>query len=280
MPDEPSVTVIVLNWNGRELLKDCLGSLEKVEYENFNVLVVDNGSMDDSVEYVKLSFPNFDILELDNNLGFAAGNNLGFDVAKNKNAEFVIFLNNDTIVDKNFIKPLLAPFEDISVGQTVPKILYADDEEKIWYAGGIVNLWTGNIFHQGIREYDSERFNQSKITDYATGCCFCMKVSDYEGLNGFDESYSMYGEDVDLSLRIRKSGKNIFFVPESKIYHKVSASIGGAFSLKKMKRKLGGLFRIYNKHATLVQWMLVILFSPYLVLTYFIKYFRLRFFTR
>ncbi len=274
MPSELSVTVIVLNWNGSELLKDCLNSLEKVEYDHFNILVVDNGSTDDSVEYVQNKYPEVELISLEKNHGYARGNNLGFDVAKNKNAEFVIFLNNDTIVDKNFIKLLLAPFEDISVGQTVPKILYADDEEKIWYAGGIVNLWTGNIFHQGIREYDSERFNQSKITDYATGCCFCMKVSDYEGLNGFDESFSMYGEDVDLSLRIRKSGKNIIFVPESKIYHKVSASIGGAFSLNKINRKILAHTKIMIKYVRPYQWVTHIIYLPILVFSSLIKYFK------
>ena len=96
MPVEASVTVIVLNWNGKVLLEDCLGTLEKVEYNNYNVLVVDNGSSDDSVEFVQSQFPRVEVLQLDQNHGFAKGNNLGFEYAIKNGAEFVIFLNNDT----------------------------------------------------------------------------------------------------------------------------------------------------------------------------------------
>jgi GT2 family glycosyltransferase len=132
-----SVTVIVLNWNGRELLEDCLGSLEKVDYNNFNVLVVDNGSTDKSVNYIKTTFPSVDVLELGENLGYAAGNNAGFKHAVLAyNMEYVIFLNNDTIVEENFIEPLLVPFRNNNVGQTIPKIFYAGEKNKIWYAGG------------------------------------------------------------------------------------------------------------------------------------------------
>lgn len=272
-----SVTVIVLNWNGRELLEDCLGSLEKVDYNHFNVLVVDNGSTDNSVEYVTSTFPNVDILELNENLGFAAGNNAGFKHAVLAyNMKFVIFLNNDTIVDENFIKPLLLPFNDLTVGQTAPKIFYESEKEKIWYAGGKVNLWTGNIFHEGIRKIDTERFKKNKNTDYATGCCFCIKTSDFEKLNGFDESFSMYGEDVDLSLRVMKSGKNVFFIPESKIYHKVSASIGGAFSLQKIKRKGLANMKLMFKYAQPYQWLVQLICLPFLIFKGIVTYFRYR----
>lgn len=272
-----SVTVIVLNWNGRELLEDCLGSLEKVDYNHFNVLVVDNGSTDNSVEYVTSTFPNVDILELNENLGFAAGNNVGFKHAVLAyNMKFVIFLNNDTIVDENFIKPLLLPFNDLTVGQTAPKIFYESEKEKIWYAGGKVNLWTGNIFHEGIRKIDTERFKKNKNTDYATGCCFCIKTSDFEKLNGFDESFSMYGEDVDLSLRVMKSGKNVFFIPESKIYHKVSASIGGAFSLQKIKRKGLANMKLMFKYAQPYQWLVQLICLPFLIFKGIVTYFRYR----
>ncbi len=276
-----SVTVIVLNWNGRELLEDCLGSLEKVDYNNFNVLVVDNGSTDKSVNYIKTTFPSVDVLELGENLGYAAGNNAGFKHAVLAyNMEYVIFLNNDTIVEENFIEPLLVPFRNNNVGQTIPKIFYAGEKNKIWYAGGRVNLWTGNIYHEGIREIDSERFNKIKNTDYATGCCFCIKTSDFEKLNGFDESFRMYGEDVDLSIRVRNIGRIILLAPNSKIWHKVSASIGGEFSFNKILRKFRSLLKLYYLHSNIIQWMTSIIFSPFLVLTNIIKYFRLRFYNK
>ncbi len=274
MPENPLVTVIVLNWNGKELLKDCLESLEKVEYPDYNVLVVDNGSNDGSVSYVQTEFPDVELLILDQNYGYAKGNNRGFEYAKSSGAEFVIILNNDTIVDADFIEPLLNPFKDESIGQTVPKIYYADEKEKIWYAGGKINYWTGFITHEGIREVDAEKFNKIKITDYATGCCFCMRVNDFSNFNGFDESFSMYGEDADLSMRVQNNGLKVLFVPDSKIYHKVSASIGGAFSLTKIKRKVLANAKIQFKYAHPYQWLTQLVSLPFLAIGGIIKYFR------
>lgn len=274
MSADYSVTVIVLNWNGQELLKDCLESLEKVEYPNYNVLVVDNGSSDDSVKFMQTEFPDVELLVLDQNYGYAAGNNRGFEYAKSSGSEFVIFLNNDTFVEADFITSLLEPFSNQAIGQTVPKIYYADDREKIWYAGGKINFWSGNIYHEGIRQFDNEKYSSNKLTNYATGCCFCMRSKDFAALNGFDESFSMYGEDVDLSLRLRNKGLNIKYVPDSKIYHKVSASVGGAFSLVKIKRKVLANAKLMFKYAQPYQWLAQLVYLPVLILCGVIKYFR------
>jgi GT2 family glycosyltransferase len=153
MSTDLSVTVIVLNWNGKDLTIKCLESLKKVNYSNFNILIVDNGSTDGSVETLKEKFPEVSILALENNLGYAGGNNRGFDSLEPDPPKFVIFLNNDTIVDANFIEPLVKQLlTKKHAGQTVPKIYYEDDPKLIWYAGGIVNLWTGSIYHLGIRQ--------------------------------------------------------------------------------------------------------------------------------
>ena len=250
----PLVYIIILNWNGRDITLDCLKSLADVKYDNYKILVVDNNSSDDSVKVIKTKYPNVDILELDSNVGYAAGNNLGFESLKSKNPDYVIFLNNDTIVNTNFIKPLIdSLIANIDIQQTVPKIFYANIPNKIWYAGGKVNKWLGLVYHEGIRQLDAKSFNNSKITDYATGCCFAMRYQDYETLGGFDTSFPMYGEDVDLSLRIRIVGKNILYVPDSYIWHKVSASIGGELSILKLKRKILGQIKLFKKHTNFVQ---------------------------
>ncbi len=250
----PLVYIIMLNWNGKELTLDCLKSLAKIQYDNSKVLVVDNGSTDDSVKVTKQNYPNVEILQLENNIGYAAGNNVGFEHINNKNPEYAIFLNNDTIVDPNFIEPLVKPLmENSEIYQTVPKIFYADKPNKIWYAGGKVNKWFGLVCHEGIRKFDSESFNNSKLTDYATGCCFCIRTEDYAEFGGFDTSFPMYGEDVDLSLRIIAKGKGILYEPNSIIWHKVSASVGGEFSIIKLKRKFSGLIKLFGKHTNLIQ---------------------------
>jgi len=256
----PFVYIVILNWNGKDLTIDCLKSLANVQYDNYKILVVDNGSTDDSVKVIKKEYPNVEILQLESNIGYAAGNNAGFEFIKNKNPKYIIFLNNDTIVDKNFIEPLVEPLlEDSMIGQTVPKIFYANNKNRIWYAGGKINLWFGLVYHEGIRKFDAESFNNSKITDYATGCCFAMRYQDYEELSGFDTSFPMYAEDVDLSLRIRVNGKRILYVPNSNIWHKVSASVGGELSILKLKRKILGLVKLFKKHANFIQKITIIL---------------------
>ena len=107
--NNPSVTVIVLNWNGKDLTLECLDSLNKVDYSNYNILVVDNKSSDSSVESINKIYPDISVLKLDNNYGFAGGNNRGFNSLNNDKPDFVIFLNNDTVVDKDFINPLINP---------------------------------------------------------------------------------------------------------------------------------------------------------------------------
>ena len=261
--EKPSVTVIVLNWNGKDLTIDCLESLQRVNYLNFNILVVDNGSTDGSVELLKEKFPEVSILVLEKNLGYAAGNNRGFDSLKPDPPEFVIFLNNDTTVDENFIEPLVRQLLTYKkASQTVPKIYYENDPKLIWYAGGIVNLWTGSIYHLGIRQYDGPAYSKTHKTKYATGCCFCMRYEEFKEFGGFDETFPMYSEDVDLSLWIRAAGKQVWFVPDSKIWHKVSASLGGAFSFGKIVRKARGIFLLIKKHANLVQWLILIVLLP------------------
>ena len=261
--EKPSVTVIVLNWNGKDLTIECLESLKQVNYSNFNILVVDNGSTDGSVELLKEKFPEVSILVLEKNLGYAAGNNRGFDSLKPDHPEFVIFLNNDTIVGENFIEPLVKQLlTHKKASQTVPKIYYENDPKLIWYAGGIVNLWTGSIYHLGIRQYDGPAYSKTHKTKYATGCCFCMRYEEFKEFGGFDEAFPMYSEDVDLSLWIRAAGKQVWFVPNSKIWHKVSASLGGEFSFGKIIRKARGIFLLIKKHANVVQWLTLIVLLP------------------
>ena len=273
----PLVYIIILNWNGRDLTLDCLKSLMEVQYDNYKILVVDNGSSDDSVKTIRHKFPNVEILQLESNIGYAAGNNAGFEFIKNQKPDYIIFLNNDTIVNSNFIEPLIEPLiENSRIGQTVPKIFYANDGDRIWYAGGKVNLWFGLVYHEGIRKLDSELSKDSKNTDYATGCCFAMRYQDYKELDGFDTSFPMYAEDVDLSLRIRTNGKNIFYLPNSIIWHKVSASVGGELSILKFKRKIFGLVKLFKKHTNIIQKITItvswIISIPYQLLKFIYLY--------
>ena len=255
------VNIFVLNWNGKKIILDCLHSLDKVTYSNVNIVLIDNGSTDGSVNLIKKEFPNIEIIQLKENLGYAGGNNYGFKNVKIQ-SEYSIFINNDTLVSANFINPLIEPLKnDTSIIQTAPKIFYADDPNLLWFAGGYINLFFGWIRHRGIRKIDKGQYNNRTLIDYATGCCICMRTKDFKLFKMFDESFSMYGEDVDLSIRVRKAGGKIMYIPESNIWHKVSASIGGQFSLIKWKKKSMGRIRLIKKNINLIIFPLALIFN-------------------
>ncbi|MEC7918820.1 MAG: glycosyltransferase family 2 protein [Candidatus Neomarinimicrobiota bacterium] len=272
----PKVHLIVLNWNDKEISKKCLSSIEKVSYSNYEVLIVDNNSQDGSVQFFKEHFPQYDILALDKNLKYAGGNNAAVDYLKPEEEDFLVFINNDTIVSSDFLDHLVAPFlNDANCIITVPKILFAMDINKIWYAGGVVNMWKGSIDHIGIRDFDGPKYSFVMETDYATGCCFCIKYDDFRRLKYFDTTFDMYCEDVDLSIRAKRMNRKIVYSPKSIILHSVSQSLGEN-SLKKIQNKLLGQVKLFWKHASGLQiitltfhWLLFYLPIGFLKLIYF-----------
>ena len=261
---EDAVHVIVVNWNNAEDTIRCLESLSRVHFPGMRVLVVDNGSTDGSADRIRGAYPQYGLLELDRNMGFGGGCNAGHEQAMKEGAEYVVFLNNDTVVDPGFLKPLLVPLQRHgNVAITVPRIYFMNYPEWIWYAGGEVNLLTGRIAHRGIRMRDGRSFDVSCETGYATGCCLAMSALDFSRSGGFDGRFSMYGEDVDLSLRIRKSGKRILYVPTSNIWHRVSASGGGELGFQRLWRKSLSLLRLFAKHRAWSGIFLYLLLAPF-----------------
>ena len=255
----PKVFVVVLAWNYYNHTKRCLESLRTVEYDNLNVLVVDNNSSDNTSENIKKDFPEFNILTLSKNLKFSGGNNEGVNHLNPEKNDFIIFLNNDTIVSKNFVKKLINPLlEDKKAIISTPKILYSSNINKIWYAGGVVNLWFGIIKHTGIRDFDGPKYSFKTKTDYASGCCFCIKFDDFRKLY-FDNDFSMYCEDVDLSLRARKMNRFILYVPDSVILHNVSQTLG-EHSFDKNFKKLKGQLKLFWRHASPFQLIFIFIF--------------------
>jgi len=270
----PRICILILNWNGAGDTLDCLRSLTPLMSDQVVPLVIDNGSTDGSVSQIRTAFPRVELLELSQNLMYAGGNNAGLAWAAQRHFDYVVFLNNDTTVEPDFLEPLLVAFQAADrVGMTAPLMCYAAQPDRVWYGGGQVNLWTGNIAHRHIRESIQQVAPQVVETEYITGCCLMMPTPLAVELGGFDPGFKMYGEDVDLSLRCREWGYHLRFVPKSRIYHKVSASVGGAFSLQKLSRKLRGLLQLYARHATLLQWLTLIPSQFLMLLKYAVIYF-------
>jgi GT2 family glycosyltransferase len=219
------VYIIVLNWNGKEDTIECIKSLDEIEYENYKIVIVDNGSGDNSVSDIKNIFPDINVIENNKNLGFAGGNNIGIDFAMANNADYILLLNNDTIVDKNFLSELIDVGEsDEKIGLLGPKTYFYSDPKRIWFAGGRVNWMKNSGSHVGIEEIDHGQYDKIRQVDYLTGCCLLIKRQVIEKVGKLSEDYFLYYEDTDLSLRAKNSEYECIYVPKSKIYHKVSRS--------------------------------------------------------
>ena len=240
---------MILNWNGKKLLKPCLDSVLAIDYPNYSVLVIDNGSTDGSVDIVQQNYPEVEILVFDQNYGFSSGYNRCITELKEESSEFIMLLNNDTEVDLGLLTSFNAAREKFGDNHIYGgKIYYKGDPERIWYAGGEVDLKWGHISHRGLRKPDSDEFSVPCKTDYITGCCLFTSIRVMKRLNGFDEYFNMYGEDVDLCLRAKKVGINCYYWPDAKLWHHVSASLGGEFTIKKLSKKMMGISRLLIKH--------------------------------
>ena len=255
---EPLVYIIILNWNGKVDTLSCLQSIMDVRYPNFSVIMVDNASSDGTVESVKEKFPPVKIIANTENLRFAGGNNIGIDYALQQKADYVLLLNNDTVVDPDFLNGLLkVAGSGERVGIVGPKIYYYNDPERIWFAGGKVEYWKGWVSHTGIRELDHGQYDADRRVDYITGCCMLVKREVIERVGKLDEKFFIYGEDADWCLRASRAGYELVYVPSSKIWHKVSTSSGGNLSWFKNWNKLKSQLRLMARYAKWYHWLTI-----------------------
>ena len=218
------IKILILNFNGKKFLDACLHSVNAINYDNYSVILIDNHSTDGSAQYVKDKYPDVSIVETGSNLMFSGGYN--YFLNNTSDDCFYMILNNDTIVDKE----ILNGFEDAVnlYGRDNiygPKMMYLKDKNKIWYAGGKVNLKKGIIEHLNIRRNDSDVKLKDSMTDYISGCCLFAHSEIFKRLNGFDDSFKMYMEDVDFCLRAKKIGINSYFLNSPKLFHHVSGSM-------------------------------------------------------
>lgn len=219
------VSIIIVNWNGKIHLQKCFPSLYKQDYKNFEIILVDNGSIDGSVEWTKKEFSKVVVIQNGKNLGFAEGNNIGYTKAK---GDYILFLNNDTLVTSNFLSELLKVLEsDQKIGGAQSKIFFMDSPKQLDAVGAFLTN-TGFLFHYGVYERDSPKF--SKIIDLYTlkGAAMIFKKTVLEKIliNGelFDPKFFAYFEETDLCHRVWLAGFRIVFAPKSIIYHKFGAT--------------------------------------------------------
>ena len=202
------VSVIIVNFNGRKFLEDCLKSLMKIDYKNYEVIIVDNNSTDDSIEFVKRVYPSVIIIKLEKNYGFAEPNNIG---AKNAKGDFLLFLNNDTEVKPNFISEMVKLVEKDSKIAICQSLLLKPNGD-VDSSGDFLNTL-------GVSYSSKEKVTQVKKILSARGASMMVKKDSFWELGGFDKKFFASFEDVDLGLRAWIWGYEVVLAPESIVYH-------------------------------------------------------------
>lgn len=243
------VAIIVLTFNGLSDTRECLHSLGKLEEPKPTIYVVDNASADGTADAITQEFGD-DIVFIRNeaNLLYAGGNNVGIRRALDDGQNQILLLNNDTTVAPDFLKAFLHANRQFPKAILAPKIYLAARPDFLWYAGGKANLRRARMGHRGIREKDEGQYDQPEPTDWATGCALFATREIFETVGLLNESLGLYNEDVDFCLRAKAAGFEIRYVPSAKVWHKVSAAIGGNLSRKKLTLKWRSLRILLRRH--------------------------------
>lgn len=241
-----SVAAVVLSWNGRE---DTLACLRSLAGEQVETIVVDNASEDGSADAVAREFPDVELVRNDRNLGYAGGMNVGIRRALELGADSVLLLNNDVEVEPGAVAALAAAVE--GAGAVSPLIVFADDPERVWYAGASFDPRRGyNGRHRGLGRPAAE-FTESVETDRACGAAMLIPRGALETLGLFDEELFAYWEDAEWSLRARRAGLPIRVVPAARVRHKVSATTGGEGSETALYYSVRNLLIVTERYAPL-----------------------------
>ena len=252
------VAIIVLNWNGHKDTIECVESLKKTDYPDYEILIVDNGSSDGSEAILRKKFPELKLIQTGKNLGFAGGANAGIRQALASSADYVLLLNNDTTVDPAFIAELVKaaslnpragilcskvyfhsnPHPALPLKGLSPRKGGGDKEgsitDVIWYAGASFHPWLGWGRHRGYGQTDAGQFDRVEETPRACGCSLLATREFCEKAGLLDDKYFCYCEDTDWGMRARKAGFKVLYVPASKVWHKVAQSTGGPATSKSL----------------------------------------------
>ena len=225
MINNPKVSIIIVNWDGKKHLKECLTSIFNQTYDNYEVIFVDNGSTDGSVEFVEKNYSQVKLIKLDENYGFAEGNNIGIKKAfKDEMVKYIATVNNDTKTDRHWLKELIEVAEsNDKIGSCASKMLKYYDHTVIDSAGFYI-IKDGGAIDRGTGELDTGSFSTK---EEVFGACAGAALYRRDMLNQiglFDEEYFAYFEDVDLAWRYRLRGWICIYVPSAIVYHKQSAT--------------------------------------------------------
>jgi len=256
------VSVIIPHHNNKEILLDCLKSLYQSSYQNFEIIIVDNASEDDSINHVHVNYPEVTIIKSLKNLGYAGGCNLG---ARDAKGEYLFFLNNDTVLDEDCIRKLVNKLKaDPKITSVQPKILNLDNKSSFDYAGAsggfmdylVFPFTRGRIFNR--IEKDTGQYDDSIKIFWASGAGFLTRKNTFDTIEGFDEDLFAHMEEIDYHWKCYLAGHEVWVEPQAVLYH-----LGGATLSMESPKKV-----YYNHRNSLI--LLLSNYSPWRSFCYFI----------
>lgn len=243
---EPLVYLIVLNWNGISDTIACVKSLLQLDYGNKKIVVVDNGSTDNSLDQLQKYADEIDVIKNSKNLGFAGGNNQGIKVALRQQAAYVMLINNDTIVASDMLTYLVQAMEtDSTLGMTGPSIYYWDTPNDLWFSG---MKFPFKIYFIGRHLLVHNTQQEKVVVEFISGCGMLIRSKALMSVGLLSEDYFMYYEDLDFCLRFQKVGLKLAYIPMAKMWHKVSASTGGKSSPMKQYYQVKSSILFFKQH--------------------------------
>lgn len=257
--NSPFVLVLTLTWNQKDDTLHCLSSLLKMQYPNYSIVLIDNGSEDGTVEAVSNQYPEVIILQNKDNLGFPGGFNVGLRYALHEKCDYIFMINNDTEVASDLLDKLMRHAKQTKVGMLSPKIYFYDDPKRIWSVGAMRHPLTFEMTKKGDFEMDKGQWNEVLDRDYLVGCALLIKRVMLVEVGLFDEGYfPIYYEDMDLSLRAKMAGYRLLLVPQARMWHKVSAAAGGSGSPRERYLMARNSIRFFRKHVHGWRWLIVL----------------------
>ncbi len=255
----PLVCCVILNRNGMPFFQETLDTVSGMDYPNLRVMMIDNDSSDGSADFVRKHYPHITLIENSENLGIAAARNAAMTAAFAGGAEWVYHLDNDVKADPRLLSRLMETAAgDPRIGILGPKIYYHARPGVLWYAGGQINYFTGIVSHRGIRKPDVGQYDREEDTDYVVGCSFLVARKVIEAVGAFDTVYDpFFTQDSDLCVRASRAGFRVVYVPEARIWHRVSTSSGGVMTPARISMKVEYNLILFKRHARWYHWLTI-----------------------
>lgn len=258
MIERPAVSIIILNWNNARDTIYCLSSVEQLDYSNYEILVVDNGSTDGSVDKIRTTHPSTQIIELSENNGFARGNNEGIMHALNTGADYVLLLNNDTAVDPGMLTSLVDVAENNpEIAMLGPKIFCWDEQDTLFAAGSFISWNRGLIQHRGmfLPASNFSHLVDVEDVDFIIGCGVLVRSDFIRHVGSMKPGFFLNFEDVEWGIRAGRHGYKVVYVPWAKMMHKVSSTLGQGSPLNTYYMTRNGLQFFWRHSPSHLRWI-------------------------